>query len=591
MSIASRITSMENNIRNAYHGLESIGLDTSNVDKNIENISAVLDDFYDTLPKVSGTGTNIQLTPTKKGRITSQINGDTFQQTYTGKNLFNKTDYTTITTGNNGNATNVKTTDKITITTGDTSASGIYITKANLISYITNYDSSQTYYVSMDLKANRSITIQMGCDTRPNFTIGTTLNRIYVETKIDSNGLVIYSKEATVGDTIEITNIMVSTSSDTTYEKYVGGTASPNPLFSQNIESVTGTQNINVCGKNRLNLASGTSSINNTTIKITNDIINFKVDGTTTYASYGIDGELRKANYGNYIPWNNKILKAGTYTLSVKYVSGSTTTAHSSGNMLNATIFARDIGSSATYPNNNIARTYVETTDNSVTFTIAEDQEINIVIGLYSSSQPTIDINFKVQLEKNSSSTTYEAYNGNDYTIHLGNIELFEDDYITGTPNNWSIVKQIVTKTLNGGESWGQSSTYTNQTILSTYLVISDYKASSVFLSDKFTYLPTISSSTAVEYISTGGSSIRIGIFKSRLATTDLTGFKTWLSNNNVKLAYELATPTTTPITDTTLINDLNNFYYALSKNGETNISVDGNLPIILDVSALKGEE
>ena len=36
MSIANRITSMENNIRNAYHGLESVGLDTSNIDKNIE---------------------------------------------------------------------------------------------------------------------------------------------------------------------------------------------------------------------------------------------------------------------------------------------------------------------------------------------------------------------------------------------------------------------------------------------------------------------------------------------------------------------------------------------------------------------------
>lgn len=79
MSIASRITSMENNIRNAYHGLDSIGIDTTNTNKNIENISALLDDFYDSLPKVSGTGSSISLSPTKKGRLGSDINGNTQQ--------------------------------------------------------------------------------------------------------------------------------------------------------------------------------------------------------------------------------------------------------------------------------------------------------------------------------------------------------------------------------------------------------------------------------------------------------------------------------------------------------------------------------
>ena len=557
MSIASRITSMENNIRNAYHGLDSIGIDTSGTNKNIENISALLDDFYDTLPKVSGTGTNIQLTPTKKGRITSQINGDTFQQTYTGKNLFNKTDYTTITTGNNGNATNVKTTDKITITTGDTSASGIYITKANLISYITNYDSSQTYYVSMDLKANRSITIQMGCDTRPNFTIGTTLNRIYIGTKIDSNGLVIYSKEATTGDTIEITNIMISTSSDTTYEKYVGGTANPNPLYPQNIESVTGTQNINVCGKNLFNkntIATGYINADGyvsagATDYATSDFI--KIDSTKTY-SKTITNTPRVKLYDK----NKNLITTNGY---------------------------RDI------ENFNTAGTF------TIPFENAEYIRFSTRVSVTES-----DIDKVMIVEDSTVPTTYEAYSGENYTIHLGNIELNKilnanvGDYITGTPNNWSIVNQIGNRIYNGSntENWFVQNL--------TYRIANfDAKPFTSFDADNpLLYMNYFKWGNGVAnnykygscwYILNG---TQLVVQKDETPTsTTLAEFKTWLGTHNLKAIYPLATPTTTPITDTTLINDLNTFYYAMSKNGETNISVVGNLPIILDVSALKGEE
>lgn len=43
------------------------------------NYATELDNIYDELPKVSGTGSSINLTPTLKGRITSQMNGDTLQ--------------------------------------------------------------------------------------------------------------------------------------------------------------------------------------------------------------------------------------------------------------------------------------------------------------------------------------------------------------------------------------------------------------------------------------------------------------------------------------------------------------------------------
>ena len=54
MSIASRITSIEEHIGNAYDSIKKFGVDTSVINKNIENIANVInDEIYDKLPKIS----------------------------------------------------------------------------------------------------------------------------------------------------------------------------------------------------------------------------------------------------------------------------------------------------------------------------------------------------------------------------------------------------------------------------------------------------------------------------------------------------------------------------------------------------------
>ena len=242
-------------------GINAIGGDLDS-DDTFRSYVDELDNIYNEMPKVSDTGSAITLDGTRQGKITLDYNGDTQQDSTTGKNLFNKTDYTTITTGNNGNATNVKTTDKITITTGGSSLnSGIYVSNANLITYIKDYNSATTYYVSIDVKASPSLTLKLGVDTTQTFNLTTTKQRVSVETKIDTGGLVIYSTSNHSGDTMEVTNIMISTSSDTSYEPYTNG-ASPNPDYPQVIETVTGRQDIEVCGKN---LAFDISYTNQTT--------------------------------------------------------------------------------------------------------------------------------------------------------------------------------------------------------------------------------------------------------------------------------------------------------------------------------------
>jgi hypothetical protein len=70
---------------------------------------------------------------------------------------------------------------------------------------------------------------------------------------------------------------------------------------------------------------------------------------------------------------------------------------------------------------------------------------------------------------------------------------------------------------------------------------------------------------------------------------TSLADFKTMLGTTNLVSYYVLATPTTTEITDTTLINQLEELYIAKSKENQTNISqINNDLGFIISASALK---
>ena len=410
MSIASRITSIENNIRNAYHGLESIGLDTSNVDKNIENISAVLDDFYDTLPKVSGSGTNINLTPTLKGRITSQIKGDTLQD------------------------------------------------------------------------------------------------------------------------------------------------GTPTPTSPVAIQSVTGNQVVSVCGKNLFNKDLAVGGINSTTGA---NITNAK--------------RLRTVGYID-------ISSSTTYTI-------------------NCTATKTIQGVVYEYDENEGFLQLLSSTFTTFPFTFttsANAKKIRFVFkDINETNMATTDMS-NIQLEFGSTATTYETFNKDTYSINLGTIELNKigtyQDYISGTPDNWVINRQIGSIILNGNEdNWSTQQTGTNNWYYRCLLTTNANTTENVrnqLKCNRYSYTQVYTNNTN-NGIYIGANEVRI-----RYGTEDtISNYKIWLSSNNVKITYVLATPTTTPITNQELITQLNNWYYAMSKNGQTNISVDGSLPAILDVSALKGEE
>lgn len=87
MSIASRIESIETHIGKAYTEISRLGVDLTNVDKNIDNIADKLQEVYNAMPKVSGEGTEITLNNTRKGGLSITPKGNTEQDSYSGQQL------------------------------------------------------------------------------------------------------------------------------------------------------------------------------------------------------------------------------------------------------------------------------------------------------------------------------------------------------------------------------------------------------------------------------------------------------------------------------------------------------------------------
>ena len=209
------------------------------------------------------------------------------------------------------------------------------------------------------------------------------------------------------------------------------------------------------------------------------------------------------------------------------------------------------------------------------------------------------DVIFKPQIEKGTKKSPYTPYgttpielcwipntNYRDRLFKAIDGDSFYDTLDNTTKNSldsgsWYKYGAIGKVVLDGSENW---SIYGSGTPNYFYYFNANLSTadSSLGLSNYFQYR-SVGSSDTVAGISINGNYIRI-----RSTAEDTTAnFKTWLGTHNTIVYYVLSTPTFTKITDTNLISDLNNLYNLKSYNDTTNISVDGDLPMILDVSAL----
>lgn len=320
-------------------------------------------DFFTADATVSGEGSNITLNNTIEAPLSSvQLDGDTFQQTYSGKNLFDiskvVTRTGTVTNNNDGTLT--------------VHGYGVAATApAFLYIYCPTLKDGDTVTLSGNSTSTNKFIYLSGVNAKWDFGTSRTI------TTADLNSSVLwYANDGSSTATVSDIQIEYGTTT-TSWEKYVGGTASPNPDYPQDINVVTGEQTVTVTGKN---------------------LFNYSIyDGVTT----GTGGMLKTSKY---------YTQSTEVTLNLQPSTAYRLSLRDSNMQLTGAGWGVAINGS-----------WVNTNAGIANITTDANGQVRLKIG----ASGYADIgNYEryIQLEQNSSVTSYEPYQSTTKKITLGNM-------------------------------------------------------------------------------------------------------------------------------------------------------------------------
>lgn len=326
--------------------------------------------------------------------------------------------------------------------------------------------------------------------------------------------------------------------------------------------------------ENLLNLTNSTLTSYGVIFAINDGIVTAK--GTTTRGSYGetdaiTNGLVLLGNYGNYanVAENNSIeVTEGSYTLSADIVNNGNT----QGGLF---IGVGVLGARPT--------TFYKLTSGSYTVTATSGQRIMLAIWYEGNASATnVDLTISnIQLEKGTKANHYTPYGTTP--IELNKIGTYQD-YIYKNGGKWYVHKETASvdmgtltyQTDNGGVYFYSSVSGKGRTNFD-------------LLCTCYTVTTSTNTSGMTDYQVKGQTSGSY-IFIKDSRYTSPTDLKTALSGETLK--YNLATATNTEITDTTLINQLNNIEKAYSYNGTTNIlQVSNDNGFMLEVVSLHSSD
>lgn len=506
-------------------------------------------DFFTAPATVSGTGSEIELNGTIPAKLKNvEFQGDTYQQTYSGKNKINLVDSSSsgVTGTNNGDGT-------ITISGTATSGGGLEIMATHELlpagTYTLTISKALPFLINLAPAAGTSFRIPAGSTS-----VTTTLSQDY-----NSAGLYMAMVSGTTYNETFGIQLTSGSTPDYDFEPYVGGIPSPNPDYPQTVQTVTGEQTVEVTGKNLLDVSQGYENayINSSGNKQNGGGKNalFTYIAVSASTSYTISqNEAQNVDFAYYDSSKNFISVDSTYDVSTTH----TITTPSNCAYLRFWIYRGDGWSQATVENMNI------------------------------------------QCEKGSSATDYQPYQSQSHIINLGSIELCKigdyQDYIYKGADGWYVHKETNKVILNGSENWNRS-TYSNSNNFYTTkedAALNPDSESAKIRSDLFRGR-TISWSGGNEYyaICLQQTEHQIRIFYPQSLISNVNDFKTWLSSHNVTTYYAMdnAYYTDTKITNADLVAQLEALAGATGYNEKTYLTVTAtgtNLPAILGVEAYR---
>ena len=525
------------------------------------------------------------------GRVaySTKYQGDTSQQTYSGKNILPITP-----------ASSTGLTISYDASTGEFSVSGTPTTQYNDISfytpvsiaagtvvtasrYITTISGSAVRLTQIGLRdsgSDNADDIDLVESDYKTITTSKAITRVRVRLRLYANEACNFKVKVQ----LEIGN------QSTSFEPYVGGIPSPNPSYPQDIQVVTGEQTVVVSdgssnsqsyevnlGKNMLDSTVYYSGTGAYSPSVGDTIPNaFSPNVTSAFA----DDQL---SISTTVQWGGVILitrslTPGTYHIGAKVTVPSGNNARVRYHILNNANKVLEVGDYGT-----TAAGSTKVYDWSITLGTGETC---IALAIVTSTEGGGSITATdLQIEAGSTATTYAPY----FTpIELCKIGTYQD-YIYKSNGNWYKHAAIDKKVYDGTESW--SVTTWSETEWGFYKnTPGAYQVSGVsevgpIISNYFSAnsIGDLSAASRV-YYGVGLSRLNPQIFIKNKDCADTTAFQTWLSTHNTTVYYALAAPTDTQITDANLIAQLEAIDEWCRRAGyeQTVISVAPNLPLIV---------
>ena len=170
------------------------------------------------------------------------------------------------------------------------------------------------------------------------------------------------------------------------------------------------------------------------------------------------------------------------------------------------------------------------------------------------------DINAtNIQLEEGIVATDYEEYFERTTNVYL-NSPLLKGDEIVWRNGELCHYHKCGKSILDSSKSWSLNNANRENTI-SFQMYFNDAMPGTLLICDRFVStlgnVPIVDTREIIKLSSSTNSVgllLFINIFKFKLVTQDVAGFKTWLQSNPIKVVYELAEPYYEPINSDNLI-------------------------------------
>lgn len=346
---------------------------------------------------ISGNGNIVIEDAIKKDLKDYKIYGNTYQNSTSGKNLFNSSIVNWQKNNLDGNIKYEENRNIIKFVTTPVRISGIYIGKNSVPGLINNFNATTEYTISFEITSDKNIgTTRFGFENNYlNVPLRANETKKIVQ-KSTYGAIVIYFQNAEESANVEVKNIMITSNDNVNFEPYTGGHPSSNPDYPQEMVS---------CGdrtKNLFDTSKVYERISDRGINISVENKDVKVIGTNS-TNNAIGVALNDVN--DYYS-----LKAGK-TYVAKYITGQTASANT---------YRMDIRE---YNNTANILAFERETDGLI-YTPTED--INIRFAIRIPANGTVDLSGKIIFEESDVLHDYEPYGKYKIPVNVRSDNLFD---------------------------------------------------------------------------------------------------------------------------------------------------------------------